>query len=79
MGKRGTGVVETFNGEISALRRDGYSLQSIGDVIGVTRKRVRQILNEYYSGTAIPLLAESQVAKLCGCSYMTIRKLQSRE
>lgn len=72
------GVVETYNGGIAALRRDGYSLQSIGDTIGVTRERVRQILNEYYGGTKVPLLNEAQAAKICGCSSAMIRKLRKQ-
>ena len=72
------GVVETYDGEIAVLRKDGYSLQSIGDVIGVTRERVRQVLNQYYGGTKIPLLTELQVAKICGCSIPQVVKVRKQ-
>lgn len=72
------GVVDIYNGEIVAMRKEGNTLQSIGDKIGVTRERVRQILNEYYSGTKMPFLPEHQVAKICGCSDFTLAKIRKQ-
>ena len=37
-------VVEIYDGQIADMRRDGFTLQRIGDKIGVSRERVRQIL-----------------------------------
>lgn len=82
MGKRGPppgrGVVEIYNGEILAMRKDGDTLQSIGDKIGVTRERVRQILNQYYGGTKTSFLSEHQVAVLCGCSDRIIGRMREQ-
>lgn len=82
MGKRGSppgsGVVAIYNGEIATMRREGKTLQSIGDKIGVTRERVRQILNQYYGGTKTSFLSEHQVAVLCGCSDQIIRRMREQ-
>jgi len=82
MGKRGpplgSGVVDIYNGEIVAMRKDGDTLQSIGDKVGVTRERVRQILNEYYGGTKTSFLSEHQVAILCGCSDQIIGRMRKQ-
>jgi len=68
-------VVDIYNGAIPDMRRQGYTLQAIGDEIGVTRERVRQILSRYYPGTCTQFLKETQVAKVVGCSPATLRKL----
>jgi len=70
-------VVDIFNGAIPDMRRQGYTLQAIGDEIGVTRERVRQILNRYYPGTQPQVLREYQVAKVIGCSPDALRKLRT--
>ena len=37
------------NDEILKLREKGYTLQRIGDEYGITRERVRQILDRMYN------------------------------
>lgn len=41
-------VWEIYNGQIKELRNQGLTLQAIGNQVGVTRERIRQILNEHY-------------------------------
>ena len=51
-----------------ALRDQGYTLQSIGSKLGVSRERVRQILVKYYGTTDNAYLPRTQVSMLLGCS-----------
>ncbi len=37
-------------GHMATMRKEGHTLQSIGDTFGITRERVRQILNKHYPG-----------------------------
>jgi len=69
-------VRQLFGGEIKRLREEGYSLQQIGEMVGVTRERVRQILNKYYPGTKPKLLSTRQVAERSGVPESVIRKLR---
>lgn len=71
-------VVELYNGTIPDMRKEGYSLQAIGDFCGgVTRERIRQILNKFYPNTVSPLLNENKAEKLLGfppCSLLQLRR-----
>jgi len=60
------------------MRENGATLQEIGDYFGVTRERIRQILNTYYP-QGKPLLAFStfKCARLLGCSRDTFFKYAS--
>ncbi len=58
------------------MRRSGYTLQEIGDCFGVTRERIRQILQENCGKIEIPLLTETMVAKEIGCPIGRLRKLR---
>jgi hypothetical protein len=44
-------VFELLNGDIKRLREAGYSLELIAEKGGVTRERIRQVINIYYPGT----------------------------
>jgi len=69
-------VIEIYNGRILDMRREGYTLQQIGDATGVTRERVRQILNKYFGGTKHDYLSEQEVARRIGCSYGPLERLR---
>lgn len=70
-------VLETYNGEIANMRRQGYTLQAIGDTVGVSRERIRQILFKYYPGVKMSLLPENQMAKVIGCLPDRLTKLRT--
>lgn len=70
-------VWEVYNGEIKELRDQGLTLQAIGDKVGVTRERVRQILNEHYNTAGISgLIARYQLAQIIGCSEPRLKMLE---
>ena len=69
-------VIQLLGGEIKQLREAGYSLKQIADKAGVTRERIRQIINKYYPGTKSNLLSEPQVANTFGVSSTLIRNLR---
>lgn len=67
---------ETFNGEIASLRRQGNTLQAIGNTVGRTRERVRQILVEHYGRVEMELLPEGRAARIIGCGRWRLVKLR---
>lgn len=71
-------VMELLDGEIKLLREAGYSLEQIAEKGGVTRERIRQLINRYYPGVKSKLLSERQVAKTFGVSPSTISSLRRR-
>jgi len=60
------------------MRRSGYTLQKIGDHVGVSRERVRQILEEHHVKPESQLLTESKVAKVIGCSIYRLRRVRKQ-
>ena len=70
-------AIAQYNGLIKDMRESGLTLQSIGNHIGRTRERVRQILNEFYPDTQRPK-TENQVACLLGSSNTALRKLRGK-
>lgn len=73
-----TTIFETYNGVIAQMRRSGSTLAEIGNAVGVTRERIRQILNQYYPGTQMSCLKESQLAKVIGCHPKRLIKLRQQ-
>lgn len=71
-------VWQVYNGEIFSLRRGGHTLQQIGDRVGVTRERIRQILNEHYGKVEILLLTETKVAEIIGCRTALLFRLREQ-
>jgi len=69
---------EIYNGKIKDLRDEGKTLQQIGDSIGRTRERVRQILVEKYGTADSECLTTKQVSELVGRSKSTINNLRIR-
>ena len=68
-----------YNGQVKALRNQGLTLQAIADRVGVTRERIRQILEEHYGTTEIPgFIVRSQLAELIGCSGWLLISLEKR-
>lgn len=77
MPQNNIGVVKIYDGLIPNMRREGNTLQQIGDRIGVTRERVRQILSAVYPQVNNEYLREAQVEELIGCGrgcLTTLRK-----
>ena len=69
-------VHEVYNGQIAVWREQGYTLQQIGDRVGVTRERVRQILNKFYADIFPRFPNEESVSKLLGCPPYTLLRLR---
>lgn len=69
-------AAQVYDGLIADMRRDGYTLRAIGEKIGVTGERVRQILWEFYPEAKSLPVSEGQLAKSIGCSrvYLTKRR-----
>ena len=67
---------EVHSSRIVEMRRSGYTLQEIGDIVGVTRERVRQLLDEHCGKIETPLLSERKVADEIGCSIWRLKKLR---
>lgn len=60
---------------IYSMRQSGASLQEIGDRIGRTRERVRQILNNRFGSTKHRLISTEQLCKMTGLSRSKIMQL----
>ena len=72
-------VWEIYNGQVKVLRDQGLTLQAIGDRVGVTRERIRQILKEHYGTTKIPgFVFREQLANLIGCTGTYLVFLEKR-
>ncbi len=65
-------VIEFLDGDIKRLREAGYTLQQIAEKGGVTRERIRQIIERYYPGVEPKLLLQSEVAKRFGVPRSTL-------
>jgi hypothetical protein len=66
------GIYEEYGDLIATLRSEGRTLQQIGDRLGVTRERVRQVLREHFPNCSPPLSTE-EAAKTLGMSYCQFR------
>jgi hypothetical protein len=71
-----TPVVELLDGDIKKMREAGYTLSQIAQRGGVTRERIRQVINEFYPGTKPKTLTELQVAKKLGVPSRIIKDLR---
>lgn len=66
---------EIYNGLIPEMRKEGHSLRAIGDACGgISRERVRQIINQFYPGTQALMLNEAQASKMLGFRLEVLRK-----
>lgn len=73
-----TGVVHTYNGLIPDMRKSGYTLQEICDHCGVSRERIRQVLEKYYHNPKSGLLSEHKVAELLEVSSFTLACMRKK-
>jgi len=69
-------VLELLNGDIKRLREAGYSFELIAEKGGVTRERIRQVINKYYPGTEPKTLKETEAARTLGVSGSILGKLR---
>lgn len=72
-------IGETHKGQIATMRRQGHTLQEIGDTVGITRERARQILVEYYGSTATAsgeLMTTKELAEVTGYTQNRISELK---
>ena len=68
-------VREIYDGEVATLRAD-HTLQEIGDKCGVTRQRIKQILDHFYPQRAARnTLLTHQVARRLGISHGRVLSL----
>jgi len=67
-------VWETYGQQIVEMRQSGHTLQEIGDTVGATRERIRQILNEQDIDFNTSLLSEAEVIRLMGCNREIFRR-----
>lgn len=73
------GVIELYNRLIPTLRQQGYSLAEIGERVGVSRERIRQILKQYYPESLYPsTLKTKEVNQLTGISEAKLRRWAKR-
>ena len=75
-GQRVVGV-EVYGDLISALRSESKTLQQIGDRLGVTRERVRQVFNKHFPECSTPPSTE-EAAKMLGMSYRRFHSTAER-
>jgi len=72
---KSTGAYDIYNGLIPEMRKEGHSLQAIGDACGgISKERVRQIIAKYYPGTQVLLLSEAQASKMLGFRLECLRR-----
>lgn len=70
-------TVKVYNGLIPTMRKSGATLQEIADNCGgISGERIRQILNQYYAGTKVELLRESDLAQIFNCPICHIARLR---
>lgn len=70
------GVYQIYDGLIYDRRQQGASLAQIGEEVGVTRERVRQLLNQHYGSTKIhSFLTTPELARLCNTTSDLIHTL----
>lgn len=68
-----------YNGQVKALRNQGLTLQAIGDRVGVTKERIRQILVAHYGTTEVPgFIVRERLAGLLGCSSTYLLSLEKQ-
>jgi ribosomal protein S14 len=85
--KKNTGVYTVYNGMIPKMRTNGSTLQEIGNRCGVTRERIRQVLNKYYPDnlhasafTTEHLARELEISRYCVrslCNQLGIKPLRA--
>jgi len=71
------GIYEEYGDLIATLRREGRTLQQIGDRLGVTRERVRQVLREHFPDCQPPPSSQG-AARTLGMSYHQFRSVAER-
>ena len=71
------GIYEEYGGLIATLRSGGSTLQQIGERLGVTRERVRQVLREHFPDCSPPL-GTREAARTLGMSEHNFRSAAKR-
>ncbi len=71
-----------YGAEIVGMRRDGKTLQEIGDYYGVTRERIRQVLRDLYPGVK-PIVKpgiynQKTVSVIVGISTQSVAELSKK-
>jgi hypothetical protein len=76
---RNNSVWALHSSKIIEMRRSGYTLREIGESVGVSRERIRQLLQENHVSVDIMLLSEKRMAKIIGCPFHQIAKLRKQD
>lgn len=72
---KSTGAWDTYNGYLADRREGGATLEEIGNEVGISRERVRQILVHHYGTTKMTLLLTAkQLGQLMHLSTTTIAR-----
>jgi DNA-binding transcriptional MerR regulator len=67
-----------YLGQIAEMRRQGYSLQQIGNKVGFTRERIWQILASYYPSVAPESVSEGEAARIIDCPLSRLDSLRKK-
>ena len=77
--KGNIGVWQQYGSQLKVLREQGLSLQAIGDKVGVTNERIRQLLKKHY-GTAKVSRVGTRIALAVslGCNPYKLKLLEKQ-
>lgn len=71
-------VMTERNEKIASMRTEGFTLEDIGSEVGLTKERIRQILEKDYPSVKTESLTERALAKLLGCSTGKLVRMRER-
>lgn len=71
-------IWEVYDGQIAEMRLEGYTLQQIGEVTGVTRERIRQVLEQKFGRIEPVRCFEAEAARRIGCSACMLATLRKK-
>ena len=69
------GAFQIYNGEILSMRKEGRTLQDIGDTVGVSRQRVKQIMDKRWPQEKVQLPTTCSCVKRLGISCEWFEKI----
>ncbi len=73
------GIWQLYGHKIKSLRDAGYPLHIIAREVGVSKERVRQVLQKHYGSTQLSdLVYREKVARIAGCSVRFLKSLEDR-
>lgn len=77
--KPGPSAWETYGGQINEMRQEGETLQDIGEKVGRSRERIRQILVQHYGSPKVTrYITTDELAKRSHTYTDFIRKIEKQ-